>query len=94
MCCRGPEIDISELETLFSAAAPSSGKGGPGGKTNSRVPVNKPEKVQLVIYFNIFSTLYLFARTHRHIYVCVYICMYIYFRILIEYVKFIAAILH
>ncbi|WOH01130.1 hypothetical protein DCAR_0520511 [Daucus carota subsp. sativus] len=45
---KGPEIDISELETLFSAAAPSSGKGGPGGKTNSRVPVNKPEKVQLI----------------------------------------------
>ncbi|KAL8149614.1 hypothetical protein AgCh_006570 [Apium graveolens] len=46
---KGPDIDISELESLFSAAVPTSGKGGPGGKTNPRSPVvNKPEKVQLI----------------------------------------------
>lgn len=46
---KGPEIDISELESLFSAAVPTSGKGGPGGKTNPHAPVvNKAEKVQLI----------------------------------------------
>lgn len=44
---KGPDIDISELESLFSAAVPTSGKGGPGGNQRSPV-VNKPEKVQLV----------------------------------------------
>ncbi|XP_017244769.2 formin-like protein 13 isoform X2 [Daucus carota subsp. sativus] len=46
---KAPDIDIPELESLFSAAVPKSGKGGPGSKTNSRTPaVNKPEKVQLI----------------------------------------------
>ncbi|KAL8125307.1 hypothetical protein AgCh_012843 [Apium graveolens] len=43
---RGPDIDISELESLFSIVVPPSGKGGPGGKINPRSPVvNKLEKV-------------------------------------------------
>ncbi|CAL0331623.1 unnamed protein product [Lupinus luteus] len=44
---RAPEIDISELESLFSAASVSDGssiKGGGRRGTN----INKPEKVQLV----------------------------------------------
>ncbi|XP_009803611.1 formin-like protein 18 [Nicotiana sylvestris] len=46
---KAPEIDISELESLFSAAVPTSGQGGPGGKRNSRTSMGqKPEKVQLV----------------------------------------------
>lgn len=49
---RAPEIDISELESLFSAAVPTSGQGGPGGKRNSRTSMGqKPEKVQLVIIY-------------------------------------------
>lgn len=44
-----PEIDISELESLFSAAVPSSDLGGSGRKGSSRASLGqKPEKVQLV----------------------------------------------
>uniref|UniRef100_A0A2K2B4V0 Formin-like protein n=1 Tax=Populus trichocarpa TaxID=3694 RepID=A0A2K2B4V0_POPTR len=45
---RAPEIDISELESLFSAASVSDGKGSikAGGRRGSHI--NKPEKVQLV----------------------------------------------
>ncbi|KAG9142205.1 hypothetical protein Leryth_007639 [Lithospermum erythrorhizon] len=43
---RTPEIDISELESLFSAAAPNSDR---GRKTGSRSSLGqKPEKVQLI----------------------------------------------
>ncbi|XP_024961028.1 formin-like protein 13 [Cynara cardunculus var. scolymus] len=41
-----PEIDISELENLFSAAIPSSDKEAPKSKSASKA--NKPEKVQLI----------------------------------------------
>ncbi|KAL2249563.1 formin-like protein 13 isoform X2 [Sesamum indicum] len=45
---KAPEIDISELESLFSAAAPNQ-EGGSGRKTGSRASMaNKPEKVQLI----------------------------------------------
>ncbi|KAL3535096.1 hypothetical protein ACH5RR_003557 [Cinchona calisaya] len=44
---KAPEIDISELESLFSAAVPSSDHGG--RKANSRASLaQKPEKVQLI----------------------------------------------
>ncbi|PON35084.1 Tensin phosphatase [Parasponia andersonii] len=44
---RAPEIDISELETLFSAASAPDAGGSKGGVR--RGPnINKPEKVQLV----------------------------------------------
>uniref|UniRef100_A0A7N0TB57 Formin-like protein n=1 Tax=Kalanchoe fedtschenkoi TaxID=63787 RepID=A0A7N0TB57_KALFE len=44
---RAPEIDISELESLFSAASISDGVGaGKGGRRGSNI--HKPEKVQLV----------------------------------------------
>ncbi|XP_062095780.1 formin-like protein 14 [Humulus lupulus] len=44
---RAPEIDISELESLFSAASATDGAGNKGGVR--RGPnINKPEKVQLV----------------------------------------------
>jgi len=50
MFIRAPEIDISELETLFSAASTSDGSNTKGG--GRRGPnINKPEKVQLVSYF-------------------------------------------
>jgi len=46
---RAPDIDISELETLFSAASISDGNSTKGGIR--RGPnINKPEKVQLVSY--------------------------------------------
>ncbi|KAL3331651.1 hypothetical protein AABB24_032318 [Solanum stoloniferum] len=46
---KAPEIDISELESLFSAAVPTSGQGSSGGKRNSGTSMGqKPEKVQLV----------------------------------------------
>ncbi|KAJ1381469.1 Tensin-type phosphatase domain, partial [Sesbania bispinosa] len=44
---RAPEFDMSELETLFSAAAPNSDR-EKGGKTNRRASGNKPDKVQLI----------------------------------------------
>lgn len=44
--CRAPEIDISELESLFSAASTSDGADKGGGRLGSKI--NKPEKVQLV----------------------------------------------
>ena len=43
---RAPEIDISELESLFSAASASDGTNKSGGRLGSRI--SKPEKVQLV----------------------------------------------
>lgn len=43
---RAPEIDISELESLFSAASASDGSDKGGGRLGSKI--SKPEKVQLV----------------------------------------------
>ncbi|XP_047948080.1 formin-like protein 18 isoform X2 [Salvia hispanica] len=44
---KAPEIDISELESLFSAAVPNKGQGG--RKTGSLASISsKPEKVQLI----------------------------------------------
>lgn len=45
---RAPEIDISELESLFSAASASDGTTKGGARRGSNI--NKPEKVQLVSY--------------------------------------------
>ncbi|CAA0825358.1 actin binding [Striga hermonthica] len=45
---RAPEIDISELESLFSAAVPNADQGGSGRKTGTLGSVGKPEKVQLI----------------------------------------------
>ncbi|CAI8588330.1 unnamed protein product, partial [Vicia faba] len=44
---RAPEIDISELETLFSAASISDGNSTKGGLRRGS-NINKPEKIQLV----------------------------------------------
>ncbi|XP_022145618.1 formin-like protein 14 [Momordica charantia] len=44
---RAPEIDISELESLFSAASASDGSGSKGGGRRGS-NIHKPEKVQLV----------------------------------------------
>lgn len=44
---KAPEIDLSELESLFSAAAPNSDHGSKGGKSNRRASL-KSEKVQLI----------------------------------------------
>nr|POF23323.1 formin-like protein 14 [Quercus suber] len=44
---RAPEIDITELESLFSAASASDGSGTKGGGRRGS-NMNKPEKVQLV----------------------------------------------
>ena len=46
---RAPEFDMSELESLFSAAAPNSND-GKGGKLNRRSS-QKVDKVQLVCLF-------------------------------------------
>ncbi|GMQ03776.1 hypothetical protein CsSME_00049439 [Camellia sinensis var. sinensis] len=43
---RAPEIDISELESLFSAASALDGSDKGGGRRGPKI--NKPEKVQLV----------------------------------------------
>ncbi|KAI4327950.1 hypothetical protein L6164_020354 [Bauhinia variegata] len=44
---RAPEIDISELESLFSAASASDGSSAKGGGRRGS-NINKPEKVQLI----------------------------------------------
>nr|GMC63107.1 formin-like protein 18 isoform X1 [Ipomoea batatas] len=47
---KAPELDISELESLFSAAVPNSDKASSGRKGNSRTSLGaKAEKVQLLI---------------------------------------------
>lgn len=46
---RAPEIDISELESLFSVASASDGVNKGAGPRGSKI--NKPEKVQLVFTF-------------------------------------------
>lgn len=46
---RAPEFDMSELESLFSAAAPNPND-GKGGKSNRR-SAQKVDKVQLVCLF-------------------------------------------
>ena len=43
---RAPEIDISELESLFSAASATDGVGNKGVRRGPNL--NKPEKLQLV----------------------------------------------
>lgn len=43
---KAPEIDISELESLFSASNPKSEQ--EAGKSKSKAVANKPEKVQLI----------------------------------------------
>lgn len=53
--CRAPEIDISELESLFSAASDGSGTNKAGVRRGSNI--NKPEKVQLVIFPRYFLSL-------------------------------------
>ncbi|XP_057985562.1 formin-like protein 18 isoform X2 [Hevea brasiliensis] len=45
---KAPEFDMSELESLFSAAAPTTGQGGTGGKSNRRTLGPKSDKVQLI----------------------------------------------
>ncbi|KAG5564034.1 hypothetical protein RHGRI_000268 [Rhododendron griersonianum] len=46
---KAPEIDMSELESLFSAAVPNPDQEGSGHRSGSRSSlVQKPEKVQLI----------------------------------------------
>ncbi|KAG7024420.1 Formin-like protein 17 [Cucurbita argyrosperma subsp. argyrosperma] len=45
---KAPEFDMSELESLFSAAAPNSKSGGLGGNSNRPASGPKSEKVQLI----------------------------------------------
>ncbi|XP_051151379.1 formin-like protein 6 [Andrographis paniculata] len=45
---KAPELDMSELESLFSAAAPNSGQGGAEGKGNKRGAGPKSDKVHLI----------------------------------------------
>ncbi|XP_044471017.1 formin-like protein 18 isoform X2 [Mangifera indica] len=45
---KAPEFDMTELESLFSAAAPNSDSGGKGRKSNRCSSGPKSEKVQLV----------------------------------------------
>lgn len=45
---RAPDFDISELESLFSAAVPNSEHGSTGRKSNRHASRSKLEKAQLV----------------------------------------------
>ncbi|XP_022136253.1 formin-like protein 18 [Momordica charantia] len=45
---KAPEFDMSELESLFSAAAPNSDSGGSGGNSNRRASGPKSDKVHLI----------------------------------------------
>ncbi|KAI3844341.1 hypothetical protein MKW92_013648 [Papaver armeniacum] len=52
-----PEFDMKELETLFSAAAPASDRGGSSDKSNRRASLGaKSDKVQLPIIAEIMLT--------------------------------------
>lgn len=54
---RAPELDMSELESLFSASAPNSNHGGASGKTNRLTSGLKSDKVHLVklmLFLSIF----------------------------------------
>lgn len=53
---RAPEIDISELESLFSAASASDGTNKGGVRRGANI--NKPEKVQLVSYSSLAQLFY------------------------------------
>uniref|UniRef100_A0A6N2KXI5 Formin-like protein n=1 Tax=Salix viminalis TaxID=40686 RepID=A0A6N2KXI5_SALVM len=45
---KAPEFDMSELETLFSAAAPNSDCGSTAGKSNRHTLGHKSDKIQLI----------------------------------------------
>ncbi|XP_022849748.1 formin-like protein 18 isoform X3 [Olea europaea var. sylvestris] len=45
---KAPELDMSELESLFSASAPNSNHGGASGKTNRLTSGLKSDKVHLI----------------------------------------------
>ncbi|KAK9947203.1 hypothetical protein M0R45_012635 [Rubus argutus] len=45
---KAPEFDMSELESLFSAATPNSDHGNSGGKSGRRATGPKSEKIQLI----------------------------------------------
>nr|XP_034917565.1 LOW QUALITY PROTEIN: formin-like protein 18 [Populus alba] len=45
---KAPEFDMSELETLFSAAAPNYDCGSTAGKSNRRTLGHKSDKIQLI----------------------------------------------
>ncbi|KAJ6295360.1 hypothetical protein OIU78_023391 [Salix suchowensis] len=45
---KAPEFDLSELETLFSAAAPNSDCGSTAGKSNRHTLGHKSDKIQLI----------------------------------------------
>lgn len=62
--CRAPEIDISELESLFSAASDGSGTNKAGVRRGSNI--NKPEKVQLVIFSQIFFITLMLLTSERN----------------------------
>ena len=55
---RAPEIDMSELESLFSASIPSNGSSMDKGGARKGSNINKPEIVHLV--FDTFSCRKLF----------------------------------
>lgn len=63
---RAPEIDISELESLFSAASASDGGASKsGGRRGANI--NKPEKVQLVSFFSAKLILFVTVKICLHI---------------------------
>lgn len=57
---RAPEIDITELESLFSAASASDGNGSKGGGRRGST-ITKPEKVQLVSFLSFFCHAVIFG---------------------------------
>ncbi|KAE9586438.1 hypothetical protein Lal_00044672 [Lupinus albus] len=50
--CRAPEFDMSELESLFSAAAPDHGKEGNSNRRTSRQKVDKVQLIELRRAYN------------------------------------------
>lgn len=73
---RAPEIDISELESLFSVASISDGANKGAGPRGSKI--NKPEKVQLAsdilnihcVYCNFCMSILKYYCMHGHILLC------------------------
>ncbi|GER42991.1 formin-like protein, partial [Striga asiatica] len=67
---RAPEIDISELESLFSAAVPNSDQGGSGRKTGTLGSLGKPEKSATGKFLRIPFLYIIVHIDHRRAYNC------------------------
>lgn len=72
LCSSAPEFDVSEIESLFSAAVPNPAESGGKAGGRRKSVGSKTDKVHLVISYNlnIFALWFVTKRTH----VCHFFC--------------------